>query len=250
MNNLQVIVHDNRRVLTTKQIADSYGATTNQISKNFNRNIENYEKGKHFIILQGDEKREFLNRGQIDDGSQNAQNLYLWTDKGALLHAKSLNTPLAWKAYDMLIDEYYNLVEEKKNISAIDQMLVMMKAIEETNNLNLENKKEIENVKLEVSELKDDMRITTTQELKITSNVHIVVINALGGSKANSYKELSRKAYSEFWRQFKQHFSISRKGDLPKIKFEQALRFIELWSPSTSLKLEIELVNSQMNLVL
>ena len=30
--------------------------------------------------------------------------LYLWTEKGALLHAKSLNTDKAWEVYDYLVD--------------------------------------------------------------------------------------------------------------------------------------------------
>lgn len=44
---------------------------------------------------QGEEKREFINYHQFDDGSKNAKSLYLWTEKGAFLHAKSLNTDKA-----------------------------------------------------------------------------------------------------------------------------------------------------------
>lgn len=35
-----------------------------------------------------------------------ASHRYLWTEKGALLHAKSLNTDKAWEAYEYLVDFY------------------------------------------------------------------------------------------------------------------------------------------------
>ena len=90
-------------------MAEAYGADKQQISKNFTRNNKRYKEGKHFYSLTGEEKRKFLYRVQIDDGSKNASTLYLWTEKGALLHAKSLNTDQAWEAYEMLVDDYFKI---------------------------------------------------------------------------------------------------------------------------------------------
>ena len=64
--------------------------------------------GKHYICLEDGEKRDFIDRHQIDDGSKKASKLYLWTEKGAFLHAKSLNTDTAWNVYDRLVDSYFN----------------------------------------------------------------------------------------------------------------------------------------------
>ena len=33
--------------------------------------------------------------------------MYFWTEKGAFLHAKSLNTDKAWELYDKLVDCYF-----------------------------------------------------------------------------------------------------------------------------------------------
>ena len=114
MNELQVIEKNNERVLLTSQLAESYGTTAKVISNNFTRNQERYIEGKHFYCLEGEVKREFCNRHQIEDGSK-ATKLYLWTEKGALLHAKSLNTDKAWDVYDYLIDSYF-----KKSTNQID----------------------------------------------------------------------------------------------------------------------------------
>ena len=109
MNQLQIIVHDNRRVLTTSQIAESYEADVKIISNNFTRNKDRYKEGKHFIHLTGEDLKKFKAIHQNDESLKFASSLYLWTEKGAWLHAKSLNTDKAWDAYEMLVDEYYTV---------------------------------------------------------------------------------------------------------------------------------------------
>lgn len=112
MNQLQVIVHRQERVLTTGQLAESYGTDEKRISENFNRNQKRYVDGKHFVLLDGDDLRAFKREYSNCGIAQNANKLYLWTEKGAWLHAKSLNTDAAWDAYEMLVDEYYKILEE------------------------------------------------------------------------------------------------------------------------------------------
>ncbi|MFE1562648.1 phage antirepressor KilAC domain-containing protein [Bacillus velezensis] len=110
-NNLTVVEQDGQRVLTTAQLAEAYGADEKLIQQNFNNNKTRYKEEKHFILLHGDGlrafKRDFENLGI----APNINKLYLWTEKGALLHAKSLNTDQAWDAYEMLVDDYYKMRE-------------------------------------------------------------------------------------------------------------------------------------------
>lgn len=120
MNNLQVVEYENVRVVTTKQIAEVYGTTSDVITKNFNRNKDKYVEGKHYLALEGEDKKKFLDQGQIVRGLKNAKVVYLWTDKGALLIAKSLNTDKAWEAYERLIDFYFYVKENPEQ--AIKQM--------------------------------------------------------------------------------------------------------------------------------
>lgn len=109
MQNLKVTEYKDIRVLTTQQIAEAYGTETQVITNNFNRNKERYSEGKHFICLTGNEKAEFINKNQKEFSSfVRAKAIYLWTEKGAFLHAKSLNTDTAWEVYDRLVDSYFN----------------------------------------------------------------------------------------------------------------------------------------------
>lgn len=113
MNDLQIITHNNERVLTTARLAEQYGTSSKIISKNFSRNKERYLEGKHYYCLEGTQLNEFRANRQIDV-LQNVNKLYLWTEKGALLHAKSLNTDKAWQVYEFLVDNYFNPKQKKQ----------------------------------------------------------------------------------------------------------------------------------------
>ena len=100
----RIVEYKGKRVLTTAQLAECYGTSRNTITKNFQRNKGKYKEGVHYLYLEGDEKRAFLNRCQIVTGSQNAKRLYIWSERGVLLHAKSLNTDQAGEVYERRVD--------------------------------------------------------------------------------------------------------------------------------------------------
>ncbi len=103
------------RVLTSKQIAEAYQTTTDTIKTNFNANRSRFVEEKHYIALTGDELKAF--KKQVRNPylvANRASHLYLWTEKGALLHAKSLNTDKAWEVYDYLVDYYFRAEEQRK----------------------------------------------------------------------------------------------------------------------------------------
>lgn len=114
MQNLQVVEVQGQRVLTTKQIAELYDAEIIKVQQNFRNNKENYQLGKHYIELSGKDLQELKANPKISDQIKYAKRLYLWTEKGALLHAKSLNTDKAWEVYDYLVDFYFRAQDEKK----------------------------------------------------------------------------------------------------------------------------------------
>ena len=146
MSQLLVVEYQGARVLTTAQLADSYEADTKLISKNFERNESRYKEGKHYFLLSGEELRDFKASRQNDDTLKFVSILYLWTEKGAWLHAKSLNTDRAWEAYEMLVDEYYRVTQEQ----ALQQFNIPQTLHEA---LYFASKVEAERVKLEEQNL-------------------------------------------------------------------------------------------------
>lgn len=106
------------KVLTTKQIAEAYGVKSDIIGYNFRYNKVRYVEGKHYIMLEGQALREFKSTNvEIQRSLPRISKLYLWTEKGALFHAKSLNTDKAWQVYDYLVDFYFRAKENEPEIS-------------------------------------------------------------------------------------------------------------------------------------
>lgn len=167
MNELQITEYKNIRVLTTQQIAEAYGSDTRVISNNFNRNKERYIEGKHYICLEGEELKDFKTNHQFDESSR-INKLYLWTEKGAFLHAKSLNTDTAWEVYDRLVDSYFN---KKKPMSPIEMMRIQLGMIDDHEG--------------RIADLEQNMTIDYGQQMSLGDIVNRVVVDALGGKDSN-----------------------------------------------------------------
>lgn len=144
MNELAITEYNSVRVLTTQQLADSYGTDVKTISYNFNHNKDRYVEGKHYICLVGDELRAFR---EIHDLPFNLNKLYLWTEKGTFLHAKSLNTDIAWEVYDRLTETYFKIRENQIAISELSPQLQLMNMlVENMNRAELEQKRQAEQI--------------------------------------------------------------------------------------------------------
>ena len=127
MNKLIPIEHQGQRVLTTAQLAESLGTESIKIQQNYNNNKDRYTEGKHFILLEGDKLRSFKGELENIEVANNVNKLYLWTEKGAWLQAKSLNTDSAWEAYEILVDDYYSIKQQSIDTSFLSPEMQMFK---------------------------------------------------------------------------------------------------------------------------
>ena len=163
MGHLQVIELKGIRVLTSAQIAECYETTRDRIKQNFKENKARFKEVKHYIALVGDELKKFKNevgkndlvgdmpqnevrnfypvtnkvKYQFDTQFKYAKSLYLWTEKGALLHAKSLNTDKAWEVYDYLVDFYFRAKEKEEPRKPIVPVTDMTKPLK--NEMSIKN---------------------------------------------------------------------------------------------------------------
>ena len=240
MNELQITEYKNIRVLTTQQIAEAYGSDTRVISNNFNRNKDRYVEGKHYICLEDDEKREFVDHHQIDDGSKKASKLYLWTDKGAFLHAKSLNTDMAWEVYDRLVDNYF---EKPKAVPMTTDQKIQLLA-----QGNVELTERIDKVDKDLQEFKADMPLLALECQRITRAKNQKVVPLMGGKNAPAYKNksLMHKVYSDVDAQLRREFGVNTYKAIKRNQCDLAVKIIEDYILPMYLKEEIDAENAQM----
>lgn len=193
MDNLQITEYENIRVLTTQQIAEAYGTDNKTISYNFNHNKGRYIDGKHFICLTGEELRAFR---EIHDLPSNLNKIYLWTEKGAFLHAKSLNTDTAWEVYDRLVDNYF---DKKKAIDLTQlspELQMFNKIFQSVAAQQLEQKRQAEKiaeVENRVDSIREVVSLDTTSWRDDTGKILKKIGTSLGGGQA--YSQVRNESY-------------------------------------------------------
>ncbi|MHC5407297.1 Rha family transcriptional regulator [Listeria seeligeri] len=102
------------------------------------------------------------------------------------------------------------------------------------------------NKRLELLEL--SMPISKSEEYGLQVQGKKRAIKLLGGYKSNAYNHLSRSVFQQLWHDFKYYFEIPRYGDIPKHRLNEGKKFISIWQPKTEVLLEIERLNSQLEL--
>lgn len=177
MNNLQVIENEGQRVLTTAQLADAYETNNDVIQKNFARNRERYAEGRHYYCLTGDALKRFKANGQIDV-SPNLNKFYLWTEKGALLHAKSLNTDKAWEVYDELVETYFRAQRMQTVLTDLSPQLQVL--------INMETRQK----QLEAKQAEQDAALADMNQ-RLTNTCEVISLDK------NSWRQDTKHLISE-----------------------------------------------------
>ncbi|WP_339161729.1 ORF6N domain-containing protein [Siminovitchia sp. FSL W7-1587] len=229
MNQLQPITKNGQRVLTTLQLAESFGADTKIINRNFQRNSDRYVQGKHYFSLTGEELREFKGSRQIDDSLKFTSVLYLWTEKGAWLHAKSLNTDQAWDAYEMLVDDYYRV---KENVTSLSKDQALVTVLRTTADL-------VENYDSVVKEQHELRKLVIQVDQKVEEQITLDHGEQRRLQKAIATKvyevcddpEERPKLFREIYREIKDRFAVTSYKDVKRKELQSAIRYVENWIP-------------------
>lgn len=183
---------NNQRIMTTEILAECYETDRDNIKINFNRNKDRFVEGKHYYKLTGQELKEFKN--SVTDSNlvdKRTPSLMLWTERGALRHAKILDTDKAWDVYEQLEDTYFHVKE------------VVPQLIEEQRINAIEDEKE-RNIRLRIVQLKKLVKLDPNDTISAT------LLN-----QANTELEiyLQNKSIKEIENKIDK-FSVLREGDM------------------------------------
>jgi len=119
--------------------------------------------------------------------------LHLWTEKGAWLHAKSLNTDKAWEAYETLVDDYYAVKQLVKPQSIEDLIILQAQSVKDLKTQVAQQAKEITENKEAVQSIRDVVSLNTADWRNDTAKLITRAANKLGGNE--HIRDLRKESY-------------------------------------------------------
>ena len=144
------------------------------------------------------------------------------------------------KAKDALANAFIHK-EQPKTLSAKEELRLHYMALEEQS-------KEIEAVREEVADLKDNMPLFNIECKELQALVRSKGVQVLGGYKSNAYNDhsLRGQVYSDIQRQIKREFGISKYEAIKRSQLDIARSIVEEYKAPTVLVAEISNLNNQM----
>lgn len=237
-------------VITTAQLAEVYGTTAKNIRSNFQQNKDRFQAGKHYVLLTGDELREFKSEA-VENGlvENNINQLYLWTRRGASRHCKILGTDKAWEQFDYLEDNYFDRGPAKLPPMTTEQQIQLLAQG------NVELSKRIDTVQTKTETLEErfdrfeeEMPLLPGEADNVSRAVKKRVVEVLGGKNSNAYhnKSISQTAFVDAYRNLKRNFAVTTYKAIKRKQVDVALRIAMEYEPPLFLETQIRDCNAQM----
>lgn len=102
--NITPVIVNGTKALKNAELAQLYDVTPKRLTEVLANNIDQYIEGVHYFRLSRTQFDQLLLNPQksyygfVPGYNRNKNDKILWTEKGALLAAKAINTPKAWQA--------------------------------------------------------------------------------------------------------------------------------------------------------
>lgn len=209
----EVIEREGQRVLTTAQVAEAYATDPKSLQRNFQRNKERFSEGVHFLALTGDTLKAFKAERQNDASLKYTSLLYLWTEEGAFLLAKSVGSDKGWAAYRLLVTNYYKATTALRQAEA-----PLALPFDEERYLALETRvQEIEQQLLHVT-------LHSGEQLRLQRAVGERVYDM-------SVKQSERnKLFRAIYHDLKARYKVGSYRDIKQHELQDALSFVSVWT--------------------
>lgn len=111
---------------------------------------------------------------------------------------------------------------------------------------------EVQTIKKDLEDFKNDMPILGVEESKITNAVKKKGVECLGGKQSNAYndKSLRGRLYSDLHRQLRREFGVSTYKAIKRNQTDTAITIIQCYAPPLVLAETIDTVNAQQILAM
>ena len=95
-----------------------------------------------------------------------------------------------------------------------------------------------------IEKLENTMTIDYGQQQELKKAVNKRVVDVLGGKKSPAYKESSKKVFAECNHDIQDYFNVNSRNNIPSVRFQESVDYVENWNPSNNSLIEIRRFNS------
>ena len=223
------LVIDNEPWLVGKDVATDLGYQNG--SRDINRHVDEEDRRKVMVF----------------DGKQNKETIVI-NESGLYALVFGSKLPSAKKFKHWVTSEVLPTLRKTGSYAKVptdprELLMLTIKAHEQT-------AQRVDVLEEKVSDLEKSTTIDSSQQYTLERIAKTTVISALGGIDSRAYQLMSRKLFSNIWRDYKKYFKLGSYRDTLKTDYENAKNYLESWSPEVNTSLKIKEYNSQLSMAL
>lgn len=227
--NVRSLMIDNEPWLVGKDVATDLGYQNG--SRDINRHVDEEDRRKVMVF----------------DGKQNKETIVI-NESGLYALVFGSKLPSAKKFKHWVTSEVLPTLRKTGSYVKVptdprELLMLTIKAHEQT-------AQRVDVLEEKVSDLEKSTTIDSSQQYTLERIAKTTVISALGGIDSRAYQLMSRKLFSNIWRDYKKYFKLGSYRDTLKTDYENAKNYLESWSPEVNISLKIKEYNSQLSMVL
>lgn len=201
---------------------------------------------KYVEILDGSKlsSHQFFVPSTYVNNQNKEQPCYLLTKKGCEMVANKLTGEKGVIFTAKYVNRFAEMEQKIKLPKTDREILFLSVKVQE------ETAQRVDVLEEKVSDLEKSTTIDSSQQYTLERIAKTTVISALGGIDSRAYQLMSRKLFSNIWRDYKKYFKLGSYRDTLKTDYENAKNYLESWSPEVNTSLKIKEYNSQLSMVL
>ena len=205
--------------------------------KDLLKKVRNYED-----ILTSAKLRplDFFIPSEYKDGKGETRNCYLLTKKGCEMVANKLTGEKGVIFTAKYVNRFEEMEQKIKLPKTDREILFLSVKVQE------ETAQRVDVLEEKVSDLEKSTTIDSSQQHTLERIAKTTVISVLGGIESRAYQLMSRKLFSNIWRDYKNYFKLGSYRDTLKTDYENAKNYLESWSPEVNTSLKIKEYNGQL----
>ncbi|MPM42977.1 hypothetical protein SDC9_89649 [bioreactor metagenome] len=238
MNNLiKILNQDGQLVVTSRQIAEDFDKRNSHVVEAIENKIKSLTAENSEVEIS----KLFIPTTFNHNGNEYKE--YLLTRDGFTFIVMGFTGAKAdgWKLkYIEAFNKMEQALKEQKQLSPMQQLRLQYQVIEE-------HEEKLNTIETKITKLENTMTIDYAQQEELNSLAKKVVVQALGGYGTPAYRELSKKAFSAIWKDYKRVMQVNSYKNTAVKQLGIGRDFISNWKPDRELELMIKGANSQVN---